>query len=57
MLRQMTAKSLQIGGILLTGLALMTGLLEQSMSSEILILAAAVAVFYTGWTLDAASEE
>jgi len=52
MLRQITAKSLQMGGIVLTGLALFTGLVEQSMSMEILILALAVVVFFAGWSLD-----
>ncbi len=52
MLRLITAKSLQIGGMMLAGLALMTGVVEGSMSKEIQILIVAVGVFYAGWYID-----
>ncbi len=52
MLRQLTAKSLQIGGLLLTGMALWTGVMQDSMRAEITILFFAILVFFAGWTLD-----
>lgn len=56
MIRQLTAKSLQIGGILLSGLALWTGMMEHSMRAEITILFVAILVFFSGWLIDEQAE-
>ncbi len=51
MLRELTSRSLQIGGMLLAGLALWTGIMENSMRAEITILMVAILVFFAGWLI------
>lgn len=51
MLQYLIAVSLQLGGIILTGLALTTGFLHGNLHMELYILLLAIVVFTLGWAL------
>ena len=50
--RALVAKTLEVAGMVLVGMALLTGLKDDDMNRELLTLAFGALVFVAGWALD-----
>lgn len=49
---KLLGKSIELGGIILAGIALITGVVGDSMRGQMIILGVSVIVFVTGWLIE-----